>query len=64
MMENGADLLEIQAFLGHASVVSTQRYTRVFPGELLREFRRTHPREQGPTGETRSESARMKPPEA
>jgi len=45
LLENGADLLEIRAFLGHASVVSTQRYTRVFPGELLREYRRTHPRE-------------------
>lgn len=60
LLENGADLLEIRAFLGHASVVSTQRYTRVFPGELLREYRRTHPREPGQRAG--SSDSRNRPP--
>lgn len=44
MMAAGADILRLQQFLGHLSLQSTQRYTRVCPTDLHEEFRRCHPR--------------------
>lgn len=44
LLEGGASLREVQVLLGHARIDSTEVYTHILPQELLREYRRTHPR--------------------
>lgn len=44
MVEGGADLRSVQEMLGHATITTTQVYTRVSPGHLYEVYATSHPR--------------------
>ena len=44
MVENGADLRQVQEYLGHSTLSSTQIYTHVSLGRLSESYYRAHPR--------------------
>lgn len=46
LLENGANLREIQELLGHASLRSTQRYTEINAEELMKIYKAAHPRDR------------------
>ena len=44
LLENGANIVEIKNLLGHVDIDSTMVYARLFPVELMRAHRKSHPR--------------------
>ncbi|HET6346494.1 MAG TPA: tyrosine-type recombinase/integrase, partial [Myxococcota bacterium] len=47
LLQEGANLREIQTLLGHSQLTTTQRYTHVAVDALLRVYDAAHPRSKG-----------------
>jgi len=45
LVSSGTDIREVQEYLGHERIESTEVYTRIFPDDLKELVNRTHPRE-------------------
>lgn len=50
LLQNGANLREIQELLGHSSLSTTQRYTEINAEELIKIYKSAHPKNKKETG--------------
>ena len=46
MLQGGASLRQVQEFLGHTSITSTQLYTHLSNEQVKKEYENAHPRGQ------------------
>ncbi|HOU57346.1 MAG TPA: tyrosine-type recombinase/integrase [Spirochaetota bacterium] len=46
LIKEGADIREVQEYLGHRRIKNTEVYTRLFPDDLKEAIERSHPRER------------------
>jgi integrase/recombinase XerD len=46
LLKSGADIREVQEYLGHRRIKNTEVYTRIFPEDLKEVIEKNHPREK------------------
>ena len=46
MLRNGAPLISVQALLGHKKPTTTEVYTKIYPKDLIKMHKASHPRER------------------
>ena len=59
LLDHGADIRVVQEFLGHASITTTQVYTKISQEHLQRAYQAAHPRARAQPGRLKREDAEV-----